>query len=133
VAREFLGTGWAFPIRVGPHGGLEYVSDEAAIARSVWIVLGTVRGERQMLPRFGCGMQALVFASTDPATRAGIAHQVRQALLEWEARIDVLDVRVDVSPDTVGVLLVRVDYRVRATNSHGNVVYPFYVAETAGV
>ncbi len=59
------------------------------------------------------------------ATTAGlIGFEVRQALLRWEPRIEVLDVRVIPEGER---LLVDVDYHVRATNSRFNLVYPFHL------
>jgi phage baseplate assembly protein W len=132
MTREFLGTGWKFPVRVNPRGGLSYSSGEQDIAESIWIILGTAPGERQMLPRFGCGIHDYVFAPNNPTTRGNIAHQVRQALTEWEPRVDVLDIRVESSPDEQNKLLIRVDYRIRSNNAFHNLVYPFYIQEGAG-
>lgn len=127
--REFIGTGWRFPVRINPHGGLSYSSGEQDIQEAIWIVLGTAPGERQMRPRFGCGIHNYVFAPNTPTTQGNIAHEVRQSLTKWEARIDVVDVRVETSPDEQNKLLIRVDYRIRSTNSFHNLVYPFYVKE----
>ncbi|MFQ5857421.1 MAG: GPW/gp25 family protein [Anaerolineae bacterium] len=132
MSRDFLGTGWKFPIRVNPRGGLSYSSAEQDIAEAIWIILSTARGERQMRPRFGCGIQDYVFAPNNPTTRGNIAHQVRQALTEWEPRIDVLDVRVESASDEQNKLLIRVDYRIRSNNAFHNLVYPFYIREGVG-
>lgn len=129
AGREFIGTGWRFPVRVGPRGGLSYSSGEDDIQEAIWIVLGTAPGERQMRPRFGCGIHAYVFAPNTPATRGRIAHEVRQALTKWEPRIDLLDVRVESEVGEQNKLLIRVDYRVRSTNAFHNLVYPFYIRE----
>jgi phage baseplate assembly protein W len=128
-SREFTGTGWKFPIRVNPRGGLSYSADEQDIEEAIWIILSTARGERQMLPRFGCGIHDYVFATNEPATHGSIAHQVRDALTEWEARIDVIDVQVEANADIPNLLLIRVDYRIRSNNAFHNLVYPFYVQE----
>lgn len=133
---DFLGTGWRFPLRIDGHGGLSWSTGERSVAESIWLVLSTARGERQMRPRFGCGLHDLVFAGDGPATRATIAYQVREALTEWEPRIDVLDVRVepgDVGAPSSTLLLISVDYRIRANNAFHNLVYPFYAVEGEGV
>jgi phage baseplate assembly protein W len=130
--RKFLGTGWKFPVRMTPAGGLAYSSGEQSVEEAIWILLGTARGERQMLPRFGCGIHDLVFAPNNPATIGNVAHLVKDALNEWEPRIDVL--AVDVTPDAgaENTLLIRVNYRIRSNNSFGNLVYPFYLSEGPG-
>jgi Bacteriophage baseplate protein W len=130
--RGFTGTGWQFPIRVNPLGGLSYSSGEQNIAESIWIILSTAQGERQMLPKFGCGMQEYVFAPNNPSTFGNVAHLVRKALTEYEPRIDVLDVQVQTAPEEMNKVLIRVDYRIRSTNSYHNMVYPFFVQEGAG-
>ncbi len=130
--RKFLGTGWKFPVRMTPAGGLAFSSGEQSVEEAIWILLSTARGERQMLPRFGCGMHNLVFAPNNPATRGSIAQLVKDALSEWEARIDVLNVDVSSPSDEGNMILIRVDYRVRSNNAFGNLVYPFYIKEDSG-
>ena len=131
-SRDFLGTGWKFPIRINPRGGFSYSTAEQDIEEAIWIILATARGERQMRPRFGCGIHDYVFAANNPGTRGAIADQVRQALLEWEPRIDLLGVQVEAHPESPEVLLIRVDYRIRANNAFHNLVYPFYIREGKG-
>lgn len=127
--REFLGTGWRFPVRINARGGFSFSSEEQDIQEAIWIILGTAPGERQMLPSFGSGIHSYVFAPNNATTLGNIAHAVRQSLTKWEARIDVLDVRVESSSDEPNKLLIRIDYRVRSTNAFNNLVYPFYINE----
>lgn len=127
--REHLGVGWKFPLAVGPTGGLELSRYEEDVREAIWIILATARGERQMEPRFGCGIHELVFASINAATVAEIATRVRDALTEWEPRIDLLDVTVEAPAGQESLLLIRVDYRIRSTNAFHNLVYPFYITE----
>jgi phage baseplate assembly protein W len=129
TTRKFLGTGWKFPVRISPTGGFAFASGEQSVQEAIWIVLDTARGERQLLPRFGCGIHDLVFAPDNPATQGSIAHLVKEALAEWEPRIDVFDVNVSTNPGAENTLLIRVDYRVRSNNAFGNLVYPFYLTE----
>jgi uncharacterized protein len=132
LARPYLGTGWKFPVRVNPAGGLSWSEGEQSVQEAIWIILGTALGERQMLPGFGCGIHDLVFAPNNPTTRAGVAHLVKQSLAKGEPRIDVLDINVDAAPDQANMLLIRVNYRIRSNNAMSNMVYPFYVTEGAG-
>jgi phage baseplate assembly protein W len=132
AGNDFLGTGWSFPVRVNPHGGLSYSRGEADIEQAIWIILATAPGERPMRPEFGCGIHDLVFAPNNPATRGGIADDVRRSLTRFEPRIDLAAVRVEATPDAPERLLIRVDYRIRATNAHHSLVYPFYLREGRG-
>jgi len=130
--RSYLGTGWKFPMRVNPAGGISWSEGEQSVREAIWIILGTAMGERQMLPGFGCGIHDLVFAPNNSTTQTNVAHLVKQALSQGEPRIDVLDVTVSAGPDEANMLLIRVDYRIRANNAMNNMVYPFYVTEGTG-
>jgi phage baseplate assembly protein W len=62
------------------------------------------------------------------ATAGKISQQVREALLLFEPRIDVLDVQVIPQSDSDGEkLIISIDYQVRASNNVFNLVYPFYL------
>lgn len=129
IEREYLGVGWAFPLRLTVRGGIAMSQGEQDIREAIWIILSTAKGERVMRPDFGCGIQDLVFAPNNPSTRAQIGDEVRQALVTYEPRIEVLDVRVESVTEEQNKLLIRVDYRVRSTNTFGNLVYPFFLTE----
>ena len=124
---DFLGAGWATPMDIDGRGGVALVSGEAAIERSIRIILGTAKGERRMRPQFGCGIHDMVFAPND-ATTAGLVHsQVLEALGWWEPRIEVTNVEVRADEDNAALLLIRIDYVIRSTNAPRNLVYPFYL------
>jgi len=127
--RNFLGTGWKFPIRINARGGLSFSHREQDIEESVWIILSTAKGERVMEPEFGCGIHDYVFAPNSVATRGSIAYEVQKSLAKFEPRIDVTGVRAESFPGKDNQLLIYVDYRVRSTNSTRNLVYPFYLTE----
>lgn len=125
-----MGRGWPFPVR--PIGGhLNYVGGEEKIRQSIWIILSTAPGERQMRPTFGCGIHDLVFEPNTAALRGVVQERVREALSRWEPRIDVIQVRVETPPDARNHLLIRIDYRVRVNNAFYNLVYPFFINEGA--
>ena len=128
--RDHLGIGWTFPIRP-LDGALTYIQYENDVEQSIRVILETARDERVMLPGFGGGLRDWVFASNSPQTQRAVEHEVRRALLENEERIDVESVRANASSDTPNVLLIEIDYVVRATNSTFNMVYPFYLSEGA--
>jgi len=124
---DFLGRGWRFPLRPDGRGRLTYAGDEEKIEESIWLILSTAPGERVMLPEFGCGLQELVFEPNSDLVRGAIAIEVQEALSRWEPRIDVVDVAVEAPQPNL--ILIRVDYRVRAANTVHNLVYPFYINE----
>lgn len=127
--RAFLGVGWKFPLQVTPSGGIAVSGLEQKIEESVFLILSTGRRERQMMPAYGCGIHDLVFAPGTPGTIAEVSASVRDALVLHEPRIDVLTIDVSAAPGQPNVLLIRIDYRIRANNARGNLVYPFFITE----
>jgi phage baseplate assembly protein W len=126
---QFLGTGWAFPLKPDTHGNLPFVSGQEAVSQSIEIILGTSPGERQMRPEFGCEIYELVGEANTAGLRGMVSQKVRAALERWEPRIDVLDVRVDSPDERKNQLDIWIDYRVRANNAIFNLVYPFFLTE----
>jgi len=106
----------------------EYEED---IRESIWIILSTSKGERVMRPDFGCGINDFVFASIDSSTLALIESTVREALILWEPRIEVINIKVSTDMIKEGKLIINMDYVVRRTNNQFNLVYPFYLTEGA--
>jgi hypothetical protein len=129
--REYLGVGWKFPLQVTPGGKIAQARYEQRIEESIYLILNTAKGERVMVPEFGCGIHDLVFAPNNAATLTVVVQTVREALVAYEPRIDVLDVNAETTPEELNLLLIRINYRIRANNALGNLVYPFYIGEGA--
>ncbi|MEL7211169.1 MAG: GPW/gp25 family protein [Pseudomonadota bacterium] len=124
-----LGQGWKWPIRVDGRGGLGWSEGEQSVQEAIWLILSTPKRSRIMEPDFGCGLHDYVFAPNNPGTRAQIETEVRSALTRFEHRIDVLKVSATANADAPNMLLIQVDYRIRANNMALNIVYPFYINE----
>ena len=131
MSRPFLGTGWSYPVKAGSDRAIQLAEYEESVRQAIWIILGTAKGERVMRPDFGCGIYELVFEVNSSSTAGRVAQEVRDALLMFEPRIDVLDVQVQAGGDGE-VMLISIDYQVRATDNSFNFVYPFYLERSAG-
>jgi phage baseplate assembly protein W len=128
MSSGFLGAGWAFPVQPEDGGGVALAEGEESVRQSVLIILGTTPGERVMRPDFGCGLADLVFSVGGANAAGAAAVEVERALTLWEPRLDV--VAVDATFDEAGeTLAIRVEYRVRATNTVFNLVYPYYLEQ----
>lgn len=101
---------------------------EADIESSLYLLLATATGERVMVPQYGCNMDELVFENLDTRLRTLMADKIASAILYHEARVELERVQVDENPDQAleGRLLIAVTYRVKATNSRFNFVFPYY-------
>jgi len=127
---SFLGRGWSFPPAFDVGGGrVAMLEQEADIASSLEILLGTRQGERTMLPQYGCNLDELLFESLDTRMKTLMTDKIESAILYHEPRIKLEKVRLDDSRELEGVVLIEIVYRVKATNSHFNFVYPFYKLE----
>ena len=82
-----------------------------------------------MQPDFGCGIHDLVFSSMSTTTIGMIEESVRDALVFYEPRIDVLKVEARSDEARDGLIEISLEYRMRATNNEYNMVYPFYLKE----
>ena len=124
--KAHLGVGWAFPIRP-VNGSLAFARYEDDIERAIPIILLTEPPERPMLPEFGTGLRRFVFEPSSAATWRSMEQAVQRALIDWEPRINVETVTV--TPDEVepNLLLIEIDFVVRATDTSYNRVYPFYL------
>lgn len=127
MSSDFIGAGWAFPVRTDHTGSIALVSGERELVESIRLILGTAPGERPARPGFGCAIHDLVFAPADASTAGQIAYQVRIALERWEPRIVLDDVRVDFAESALGILYIEICYRIRSENNPRNLVFPFYV------
>ena len=127
MAAEFVGAGWAFPLRLDSTGRVALVTQDREIEEAIRLVLGTTPGERPMRPEFGSRISELVFAPADATTAGQLAFESRVALERWEPRIDVEDVVVTFDSAEEGKLFIDVRYRIRGTNDPRNLVFPFYL------
>jgi uncharacterized protein len=127
--RSFLGDGWAFPVALDGRGGVILAHHEEDIRQSIRIILGTNLGERLMRPDFGSGIRAFVFESISTTTLTLLRTRVEDALIKWEPRINVERVDAALPGALRNQVNISIDYRVRATNTFYNLVYPFYLEE----
>lgn len=126
----FLGRGWGFPPefnRAAKSVGM--LENEQDIASSLDILLSTRLGERIMQPDYGCNLDEMVFEAMNLTMRTYVKDLVEHAILYHEPRIEMEQLEIDTSRELEGVLLIRIDYRVRTTNSRFNYVYPYYKNE----
>jgi phage baseplate assembly protein W len=124
---EFVGRGWAFPLRADANGDMALVAQEREIEEAIRLILGTAYGERPMRPEFGCAIHDFVFAGADAATAAQIAFEVRASLRRWEPRIEIHDVDVSSDDEDTSRLFIDIRYSIKASNDRRNLVFPFYI------
>ena len=129
MPNDFLGRGWKFPVGVDATGRIALSAYEQDIREAIQVILGTSRGERVMRPDFGGGLHDFVFENMSVTTMGRIQSTVFDSLVKYEQRIQVIAVDVARSAADPGTLLIEVNYKVRATNTRFNLVFPFYLQQ----
>ncbi len=127
LPKAFLGRGLAFPVAL-EGAAMSLAEYEEDVRQAILIILRGNHHERVMRPDFGANLRALVFAPLNTTTLSLARHQVEQALILWEPRIDSITVKATAAP-MQSRMDIEVTYRLRRTNTFYNLVYPFYVNE----
>ena len=130
---EFIGTGWSFPPAFDNVGGNTAMSTGVQdIFESLTILLSTTIGERVMRPDYGCNLKDYVFDPMNVSLEAYIKKLVEDAIIYFEPRITLEKVTAEFR-DAEGVMWIKVDFIIDATNSRANYVYPFYIKEGTNI
>ena len=130
-ALTFLGRGWKFPLKF-ENGAVAMSEADEDIDESLRILLGTYPGERLMHPTFGCRLRDYCFGDYGENTLARIKEEIERAISNFEPRVEIenIDTKMNLTED---VLEINIIYKVIATNSRRNLVYPFYINEGTDV
>lgn len=130
--QSFLGTGWSFPPTFTKGGAdVELVSGVEDIHQSLQILLSTHMGERIMQDDFGCDLNNVLFDEMDQGMINTLTSLISDSILYYEPRISLDHLSVSESETQQGLLLISLEYTVRTTNSRFNMVFPFYINESA--
>ncbi|WP_158992495.1 GPW/gp25 family protein [Mucilaginibacter sp. L196] len=128
--KNFLGSGWAFPVTFSPGNfQLNLSAYEDNINDSIDIIMKTNKGERCLEPQFGAGLQQFLFRKMDDALKGEICDVVKSALLFNEPRITVTDVKADFIDQQNGRVEIIITYEYNQTNTRHNYVFPFSLNE----
>lgn len=127
--QSFIGTGWAFPPRFIKEIGTEMVSGEEDVRQSLTILLSTTPGERLFRFDYGCNIRQWVFEEMNLSNETLLVECIEEAILFYEPRIEVEHIAIDTKDEREGILWIRIDYRIRETNTRSNMVYPYYFKE----
>lgn len=130
AAKSFLGTGWAFPPAFLENlATVQMVSDDEDIEQSLHILLSTYPGERITNLEYGCDLRSIIYEPFNSATNARIKDIVSLAILLFEPRVKLNEIKIDGRHERDGLLLINLFYTVVKTNIRYNIVYPFYKIE----
>ena len=87
------------------------VSNEDAIKRSVKNIVFTILGEKPFQPNFGSVINNSLFELNTSLNEIRVSDEIRQSLLNYEPRIDNVEVTTEIYPDS-NVLNCTVQYDI---------------------
>ena len=132
-SNDFLGRGWAYPVRFGSGGKSVGLSqEEQDIRESLEILLSTIRGERVMRPDYGTNLHGNIFESLRTSTTARITEDIRRSILFHEPRVELEDISYRESRKE-GMIQIIIEFTIIATNTRTNLVYPYYLDEATDI
>ncbi|MBR2261312.1 MAG: GPW/gp25 family protein [Paludibacteraceae bacterium] len=124
---DFIGIGWSFPPHFNKYtGNVDMVSGEDEIEGSLKILFSTNIKERLFHPDFGCDLRSFNFANNNNATLLRIKNLISSTVKEYEPRIILNEVDVNLDEILEGKFIIHLDYTIKNTNSKYNMVYPYY-------
>jgi len=123
---DYIGAGFAFPLRVNVQGGVQISTAQPNIEESIMIILRTNLGERVYRPNFGSRLSELVFEPLSTPTLLLIRRYVEEALEMWEPRINLKQVSAEADP-VKGKVDIIITYQPKNSPDFRSLVYPFYL------
>jgi phage baseplate assembly protein W len=78
---------------------LAVIHDTAAIANSIFYILATSRGQRPLLPTFGCDLRRYIAEPMTQVVANQIEDDISESLRIWEPRIKVTQIKVTPNED----------------------------------
>ncbi|RPG82306.1 MAG: hypothetical protein CBD69_011145 [Crocinitomicaceae bacterium TMED209] len=70
------------------------LKNESAIARSIKNIVFTIPGEKFFNPDFGSKLYTILFENLDDISALKIKDEIRQSIIRFEPRVDLIDVKV---------------------------------------
>lgn len=100
-----------FPIVKGLDGIWPRRNAAAIRQTSIQMILGTVPGERLMLPEFGSRLNSLLFDPNDEQLQAQVIEETKAALGRWDPFLQVINVLVEQQDDQLKIFIDFIDLR----------------------
>ncbi len=132
--KSFLGKGWSFPPSFNKTtGNVQMVKNEIDIKQSLVIYFNTKLGERIMRPDYGCVLHDNQFEKINQDILESLIFEMKNNIGYIEPRINVNKLYASNIDFKNGVVQIKLDYTVIATNIRDNIVYPYYINEGTNI
>ena len=122
-----LGMGMLFPPQINPATGRFMVSsEEESVKESVYLILMTQKTERFLRPDFGSDLMSYTFMDINNTSIHMMIRSLSEQILSNEPRIQSVSITTDEQIQD-GCLLVHIDYVIRGSSEHDQLIIPFYL------
>jgi len=119
-------VGWKFPPSFNLFGGnVEVVKGVQSIKESLFTLLTTVPGERNMELGYGCDINSLAFGVLDQNTKTFMTNNIKDAIAKWEKRIKVDNVTLSQENGEIGKIHIKISYTVLEDSDKGEFVFDY--------
>jgi phage baseplate assembly protein W len=109
------------------------VEDQQDINQSLQILFNTATGERLMRPDYGCDLNSVMFENLCDDLLADIERKITESILRYEPRVVLTSLQVTQSEDNPSQLVVVVAYRIRGSNTNGQLNALLDITDGQGV
>ena len=124
---DYLGTGWKFPPSFDHHSNsVEMVSGQEDIKESLIILMRTRVGERTMEQGYGCDLTPLAFQQLDLNLETFMVNNIRQTIMEYEPRVDVLEVKLTTPDNGEGAIDIHLTYKIKGLDLEEMIKYSYH-------
>lgn len=123
---DYVGAGFAYPVKVDVRGNIQLSSKEANIEESINIILRTDLGERVYRTDFGSRLSELTFEPVNAETLLKTRLYAEEALAKWEPRINLKQVNAQPNREK-NFIEIEVVYQIKNDPDIYSMVYPFYL------
>ena len=119
-------VGWKFPPSFNLFGGnVDVVKGAPSIKESLFTLLTTVPGERNMELDYGCDINSLAFGVLDQNTKTFMTNNIKDAIAKWEKRITVDEVTLPQDNGEVGKIHIKISYTILDDNNKGEFLFDY--------
>lgn len=123
ASEEYLGKGIVFPFEL-TNGGLKVTTGMPLLEASIYHILSWPLHTRYFLKSFGTRIFELLGEPNETVLRGLVKRFLVDSILQFERRIDILDVFFDYPKDSHLDIIVL--YEIKKTREQKQVVIPLY-------
>ncbi len=129
MINTLLGSGIQFPVSLDA-GKIKTVDEIASVVSAIWLLFGTPKGKRFMLPEYGSNLYSLIFEPCNDTTGEIASIWARNDIEEWIPRVEYVRVRYELDNNNSTIQL-EITFKLVNRVNEIMMIYPFYLSSDA--